>query len=419
MWSRGRTIALVAAVIVVAGAVTFVLTNRTTGGRAAASQVVLQPVSAEGPDPFTGSVATQPTAPSPSPSGYGSSAAAGGSATVTASVGTSAGLSVQGTRTGLYGGSTSADSCDVPKLAGFLASDTAKARAWAGVEGIEPGAIGTYLQTLTPVVLRADTRVTNHGFSNGSATAFQAVLQAGTAVLVDAHGSPRVRCACGNPLLPPALTARPSYLGTPWPSFRTQTVVVVIPAPSPVPQLVVVDPSSGASFAKPVGPTGAGTATGPATGSPPVTGASTPGTGGSTNPTAGASASHGTSGATGPGTGSPGETSPGVTSANTTAPSTTASHTTNPGTTNPGTTNPGTASPGTASPGTTSPETTSPETAGGGSTGPGEASSAEQMPSGLPTSTALPSLPPSPAPPPSTGPSAPQSGSGRTGSRWG
>ncbi|MGH3907098.1 MAG: DUF6777 domain-containing protein, partial [Pseudonocardiaceae bacterium] len=42
-----------------------------------------------------------------------------------------------------------------------------------------------------------DTRVTNHGYRDGKATDRQAVLQAGTAVLVDEKGRPRVKCGCG------------------------------------------------------------------------------------------------------------------------------------------------------------------------------------------------------------------------------
>ncbi|GHF01088.1 hypothetical protein GCM10018785_74850 [Streptomyces longispororuber] len=66
-----------------------------------------------------------------------------------------------------------------------------------------------YLRGLTPVVPRADTRVTGHGCRDGRATGHQAVLQARTAVLVDDRGLPRVRCACGNPLLPPDTTTPP------------------------------------------------------------------------------------------------------------------------------------------------------------------------------------------------------------------
>ena len=72
--------------------------------------------------------------------------------------------------------------------------------------GIDPADIATYVGTLTPMQLRADTRVTNHGFVDGHATSLQSVLQAGTAVLVDDHGRPRVKCGCGNPLLDPVAT---------------------------------------------------------------------------------------------------------------------------------------------------------------------------------------------------------------------
>ncbi|GAP52775.1 serine/threonine protein kinase [Streptomyces azureus] len=68
-------------------------------------------------------------------------------------------------------------------------------------------------------MLRADTGVTNHGFRAGRAAVLQAVLQAGTAVLVDDRGVPRVRCACGNPLRPPvAMRGTPAVKDTPCPA---------------------------------------------------------------------------------------------------------------------------------------------------------------------------------------------------------
>ncbi|GAA0664750.1 hypothetical protein GCM10010193_15160 [Kitasatospora atroaurantiaca] len=230
----------------VAGVLAAVLVSQGSSSKVeAAPQVALQPVGAAGPDPFTGSVA----AASATPSAH---------ATVSGSTGAAGTVTVQGSEVGLYGGSKNATTCDVPKLAAFLNANPDKGRAWAGVEGIEPNAISSYLRSLTSVVLRADTRVTNHGFSNGAATAYQAVLQAGTAVLVDSRGLPRVRCACGNPLLPPAVTkTAPTYTGTPWPAFKEHEVVVVTPAPAPVNTIVVVDPSSGESFAASVGGGGA------------------------------------------------------------------------------------------------------------------------------------------------------------------
>jgi len=267
-------IALVVGVVVAAGVLTAVLLNQGSGSKVeAASQVALQPVGAAGPDPFTGSVAETSATPS-------------AHATVSGSTGPAGTVTVKGSDVGLYGGSKNVAICDVPKLAAFLNANPDKGRAWAGVEGIEQSAISSYLRSLTSVVLRADTRVTNHGFSNGAATAYQSVLQAGTAVLVDARGLPRVRCACGNPLLPPAVAkTAPSYTGTPWPSFKEREVVVVSPAPTPVNSIVVVDPSSGQSFATPVGGGAASGSASPSasghTTSPPHSGSSAPSSGSS------------------------------------------------------------------------------------------------------------------------------------------
>jgi hypothetical protein len=88
-----------------------------------------------------------------------------------------------------------------------------------------------------------DTRVTNHGYRDGTATGYQAVLQAGTAVLVDGHGVPRTRCACGNPLTPPvAQQTTPTQTGDSWPSYRSSNVVVVTPAPQIINVFVIYDP---------------------------------------------------------------------------------------------------------------------------------------------------------------------------------
>lgn len=268
-WWRGRRGVLVLAGALVAAcvALVLVLTNKPSS----VVDVALTPAADVGPDPFTGSVAAAAVV-SPPP---GASASAGGTRS--------------GSDPGLYGGSKSVASCDVPQLDHYLNENPDKAAAWATVEGIQPSDISGYLGGLTSVVLREDTRVTNHGFSNGQATPYQAVLQAGTAVLVDSQGVPRVRCACGNPLLPPKHQGSSvKYSGIPWPSFHSDAVVVVSPAPSPVPSLAVVDPN-GATVTKPVGsgsasasapPSGHGSASasksGPSGGSsPPVSGPST------------------------------------------------------------------------------------------------------------------------------------------------
>ncbi|MCX4744904.1 hypothetical protein OG455_05100 [Kitasatospora sp. NBC_01287] len=221
------------------------------------SKVTLVAAAAPGQDPYTTSVAASPSA---GPSG-GSPGAASGPApgTITVSAGPGGAQNVSGGTVGLYGGTEQVASCDVAQLSEFLTTHPDKGNAWAGVEGIDIGQIPAYLHTLTPVVLRVDTRVTNHGFAGGAATSYQSVLQAGTAVLVDDRGVPRARCACGNPLLPPtADSASPQYTGDAWSGFSATQVVEVQPAPAPVGSLVLVDQGSGHWFTRPVGGTGAG-----------------------------------------------------------------------------------------------------------------------------------------------------------------
>jgi hypothetical protein len=101
-----------------------------------------------------------------------------------------------------------------------------------------------------------DTRVTNHGYKDGAPTSYQAVLQAGTAVLVDDRGVPKVRCACGNPLSPPvARQTAPKTTGDAWPGYKQSNVVMVTPAPEPVDVFVMCEPD-GEWFERHKGDTG-------------------------------------------------------------------------------------------------------------------------------------------------------------------
>jgi hypothetical protein len=156
---------------------------------------------------------------------------------------------------GLYGGSGDNAVCDPAALASFLATDDAKASAWAKVLGISVAEIPTYIATLTPVLLRTDTAVTNHGFKNGAATSIPAVLQAGTAVLVDDHGVPVVKCGCGNPLTAAPSTDGASFTGTTWKNFEADTVTTVEPTPEPVAALVIANPG-GTGVVRPIGTIG-------------------------------------------------------------------------------------------------------------------------------------------------------------------
>ncbi|MFB6825230.1 DUF6777 domain-containing protein [Streptomyces virginiae] len=194
---------------------------------AESQEVYLQPVASAGPDPFTASTATAESAPvqPPLPNATGQ-----GIRTVNAAT------------PGLYGGTQRLGSCDVEQQVAFLTADKDKSRAFAEASNIEEEKIPDFLRGLTPVVLRADTRVTNHAFRDGAADGFQSVLQAGTAVLVDEHGMPRVRCGCGNPLASPR-TAKgsPQHKGDPWSGYQANQVVVIEPTAHVINSLVIVN----------------------------------------------------------------------------------------------------------------------------------------------------------------------------------
>lgn len=201
----------------------------------AAGEVFLEPAEKAGPDPFMPSVAADNL---PAPPKRAVEPPTKGEAPGTPV------SSETGTTPELYGGSGELQVCDKPALITFLTENPDERAAWAGVLGISPAddvEVARYVEGLAPVVLRADTRVTNHGYVDGRATPRQSILQAGTAVLVDAQGVPRVRCACGNPLLEPVPTSSgPTYTGEPWDGFEPERVVVVRPGP-PVRVIVVIN----------------------------------------------------------------------------------------------------------------------------------------------------------------------------------
>ena len=116
-----------------------------------------------------------------------------------------------------FGGSGSNRVCDRDKLIRFLEANPERMSEWARVLGIEPkfSRVKKYIAKLHPVTLTRDTQVTNHAFKNGRAVPFQAILQAGTAVLVDQYGVPVVRCYCGNPLGPAVYTPNATCLHCP------------------------------------------------------------------------------------------------------------------------------------------------------------------------------------------------------------
>ncbi|MFC7259979.1 DUF6777 domain-containing protein [Streptomyces lutosisoli] len=231
-WKSAPRVALITGVVAAAVILGLVFTTNNNGGgsKNTGSEVFLQSASKAGPDPFTESTANNSSAAPET----ATASAASESAHVT--------RGVDGSAPGLYAGTRHVSSCNVEKQISSLQADPAKNKAFAAVHGIQPSAVPAYLRSLTPVQLRMDTRVTNHGYRNGAPTSYQAVLQAGTAVLVDSHGVPRVRCACGNPLLGPvAQRTTPKPTGDSWPSYRTQNVVVVAPSTTIINVFVIFD----------------------------------------------------------------------------------------------------------------------------------------------------------------------------------
>jgi hypothetical protein len=191
----------------------------------ATGELFLQPARAQGPSPFTRSAAI-----------------AAAPLTRTPRLDPTAPRTLSGGTPGLYGGTERVGSCDVPRQIDDLTADPSRTRAFAQVAGVSPAAVPDYLRGLAPVVLRADTRVTDHGYRGGRASGFQSVLQAGTAVLVDNRGVPRVRCACGNPLTPPvAMRGGAVISGQPWSGYRPTQVIVVAPSEQLVTDITIID----------------------------------------------------------------------------------------------------------------------------------------------------------------------------------
>ncbi|WP_411057901.1 DUF6777 domain-containing protein [Streptomyces sp. E11-3] len=250
-WRSVPKVAGIAAAIVAATVLVIVLTRPDDGGKGGGAsgsegEVFLQAASATGVDPFTESSEpdSRPSAPPPTlPSAPETD--------------TNVTRSVEGSAPGLYGGTRNIASCDVEQQISTLTAEPDKNKAFASVPKIEASEVPSYLRSLTPLQLRMDTRVTNHGYKNGAATSYQAVLQAGTAVLVDEHGVPRVRCACGNPLTPPvALRGDAERKGNSWPEYRPSNVVAVAPAPQVVNVFVILDLRNGKWFEREKGDTG-------------------------------------------------------------------------------------------------------------------------------------------------------------------
>jgi hypothetical protein len=161
-----------------------------------------------------------------------------------------------GSTSGLYGGTLNNSTCDRQAMAAFLQTHPSEGAAWAETQGINQADLSNYIFSLTPVFLRSDTSVTNHGFSNGHATTLHSILQAGTAVLVDRYGVPRARCYCGNPLTLPNPPAAEHYVGSTWPGFSPSSITTIKPAAAEITEFTLVNPSTNEIIYRPTGTAG-------------------------------------------------------------------------------------------------------------------------------------------------------------------
>ncbi len=222
------------------------------------ARVLLEPADAPGPDPFTDRadpaqddelrLFSEQGAPPPPDEDVSDPAEA--------LVEQDGHFTIDGATPGLFGGTGEEGSCDAAQVATFLADEPEKAEAWSEVLGITPEAIASYLEATTAVQLGADTRVLNHGYAAGAVTPREAVLQRGSAVLVDDRGVPVVRCACGNPLLPPTVTPDEVVEGEPWENFRPGEVLVIEPASVEIEVFQVTNITDGTRSERPMGTRG-------------------------------------------------------------------------------------------------------------------------------------------------------------------
>lgn len=216
------TIAVLIVIVLALGA--FAAGRAFNGNDASADEVKLEPTLTAGTHPFTPPVGIDKLNVKPPPKVGGLRS---------------------GNMPGLFGGEGKQASCNPASLVSFLQADQKKGAVWAGVLGIKQNEIKDYVSGLTAVVLRSDTAVTNHGFKDGQATTIPAVLQAGTAVLVDGFGKPVVKCYCGNPLTAPLSYSKSRYYGKAWPAFSAENVTVVQNSDVLIKKFILANPQTG------------------------------------------------------------------------------------------------------------------------------------------------------------------------------
>jgi len=211
-----------------------------TGIKGTSEAVRAEPVSSAGDNPFTASVGEDEKGVRPPKQAASSDGP----------------TAYEGNLPGLYGGTMDHATCDAAQLVTYLERTPSKAAAWAAALSIDPDRIEEYVDGLTAVTLRTDTRITNHGYAGGRATPVQAVLQAGTAVFVDGYGTPVVKCYCGNPLTRPITYTAPVYTGPVWRGFSPDRITIIKQTITVIKVFELYDLDGGGIFRRPLGTDG-------------------------------------------------------------------------------------------------------------------------------------------------------------------
>lgn len=179
---------------------------------------------------------------------FGPSLVVDGGITPTATLDPAARRNPVGDQDGLYFDAMSTSSCNRRALDALLKNNHDLAGAWGSALGTTGADAPAYLATLTPVRLRADTRVTAFSYADGEARPYRAILQAGTAVLIDNRGLPTVDCANSSPLAAPTSLTDPHYAGTAGAGFDPTGVIEIHPAGTVVREFGLVNSGGTAPF---------------------------------------------------------------------------------------------------------------------------------------------------------------------------
>ncbi|MEV5770839.1 DUF6777 domain-containing protein [Streptomyces antimycoticus] len=164
------------------------------------------------------------------------------------------GRAFRGDTPGLYAGVRNRQPCDRQGLTHDLDADKKRGAAWSRVQHIRQDDIPGFVQRLTSATLRSDTYAKTYGY-RGGVKPVSAVLQAGTAVFVDEHGAPVVKCDSGNPVRvsAPPRNAKPTFTGPQWNGFSRTTVTVIRPATKDIKHLVLVGAGKTELLKRPLG----------------------------------------------------------------------------------------------------------------------------------------------------------------------